>query len=103
MAAHAELLVNYPDGSAAQIVSPTEGYGKHEVSTGSGRPAYVSDVNVTNSPADTLVFCHATFSERYQFKDNRGGCWDASSGGRLHNRRGGGRPLATRTLAPREW
>jgi hypothetical protein len=77
-------FVGYPDGSAAQIVSLTEGYSKHEVSTGSGRPAYVSDINVTNSPADTLVFSTTTFpqdqtsTERYQFKDNRGGCWDHS-------------------------
>lgn len=85
-------FVNYPDGSAAQIVSLTEGYGEHEVNTGSGRPAYVTDITVTNSPADTLVFSTTTFpqnqtsTERYQFKDNRGGCWDRSltaSGGVL--------------------
>lgn len=85
-------FVGYPDGSAAQIVSLTEGYKRHDVNTGSGRPAYVSDINVTNSPADTLVFGDTVFptgqssSERYQFKDNRGGCWDralTASGGQL--------------------
>ena len=85
-------FVGYPDGSAAQIVSLTEGYKRHDVNTGSGRPAYVSDINVTNSPADTLVFGNTVFqtgqtsTERYQFKDNRGGCWDralAASGGQL--------------------
>ena len=85
-------FVGYPDGSAAQIVSLTEGYNRHDVNTGSGRPAYVSDINVTNSPADTLVFSDTTFpqdqssTERYQFKDNIGGCWDrtlTASGGEL--------------------
>lgn len=83
-------FVGYPDGSAAQIVSLTEGYKRHDVNTGSGKPAYVSDIDVTNSPADTLVFGNTVYpqdqtsTERYRFKDNRGRCWDrtlnASSG-----------------------
>lgn len=85
-------FVGNPDGSASQIVSLSEGYNKHEVDTGNGGPAYVSDIQVTNTPTDTLVFSNTTFpqgqasAETYQFKDNRGACWDRSltaSGGVL--------------------
>lgn len=91
------LTLNYsfvgnPDGSASQIVSLTEGYKRHDVISGSNRAAYVSDIDETNSPADTLVFSNTTFpqdqssTERYRFRDNRGSCWDrtvTASGGEL--------------------
>jgi hypothetical protein len=76
-----DFVVN-PDGSAAQTTTLSQGYTKHEVNTSGAGPAYVSDTNVTNSPADALVFADTTHpqdqsgTQRYQFKDNRGACWD---------------------------
>jgi hypothetical protein len=76
-----DFVVN-PDGSAAQTTTVSQAYTRHDVNTAPGGPAYVSDTNVTNAPADTLVFGATTYAQnqsgkqRYQFKDNRGACWD---------------------------
>ena len=75
------FIVN-PDGSADQPSTIHQGYVRHDVNTGGAGPAYVSDTNVTNDPADTLVFAATTHAQnqsgmqRYQFQDNRGACWD---------------------------
>lgn len=82
----------YPDGTAAQPTTVAQGYSRHDVNTAPGGPAYVADVNVTSNHADTLVFGATTApqdqsaSQHYQYKDNRGGCWDraiTASGGAL--------------------
>jgi hypothetical protein len=91
------LTLNYsfvvnPDGSADQTTSIQQEYRQHEVDTGSGGPAYVSDLTVTDTPSDTLVFGSTTFPENqtstqhFVFTDNRGACWDrmiTASGGAL--------------------
>jgi hypothetical protein len=91
------LTLNYsfvvnPDGSADQTTSIQQEYRQHEVDTVSGGPAYVSDLTVTDTPSDTLVFGSTTFPENQAstqhvvFTDNRGACWDrtiTASGGAL--------------------
>ena len=85
------FLVN-PDGSADQTTTIQQQYRQHEVDSGSGGPAYVSDLTVTDTPADTLVFSSSVFpqdqssTQHYVFVDNRGACWDrtiSASGGAL--------------------
>ena len=87
------FVVN-PDGSADQITGIQQAFRRHEADAGSGRPAYVSDLTVTDVPADTLVFAtdgsdfaqNQSSTQRYQFHDSTGACWDrtiAASGGAL--------------------